>query len=319
MTSIYEEVPIKKFSDVGAFATVLLALTFYPFGCTLTAAQLVEDSSQNFPYQILTTIDSSFNAGSQNNSFTSPLANSRSLGTVVLDDAKHVLTSPLRIDATDALILSGVAAGIGGLMLVDDEIQDVFQRNRGATKNNIANALDTVGSSYVFLAGHLGLIASGFWFRENDAGDKLFRVASISLEAQLFAEATSGFVKVAAGRSRPNKERGTYSYRPFNTLSFDRSFPSGHAARAFTVAAVFADHYPQPIPFFAYSMASLIGLSRIYLDEHFSSDVVAGAALGFAIGKVLSWHHRQQKKQWMVLPILPDRGTGGGLTIQYRF
>ncbi len=319
MTSIYEEVPIKKSSDVGAFATVLLALTFYPFGCTLTAAQSVEDPSQNFRHQIQTKIDSPFDAGSPNNSLTSPLASSRSLGAVVLDDAKHLLSSPLRIDATDALILSSVVAGIGGLMLVDDEIQDVFQRNRGATKNNIANELDTAGSSYVFLAGHLGLIASGFWFRENEAGDKLFRVASISLEAQLFTEATTGLVKVAAGRSRPNRERGTHSYRPFNKLSFDRSFPSGHAARAFTVAAVFADHYPQPIPFLAYSVASLIGLSRIYLDEHFSSDVVAGAALGLAIGKVLSWHHRHPKKQWMVLPLLPDRGAGGGLTIQYRF
>ncbi len=204
-------------------------------------------------------------------------------------------------------------------MVADDEIQDVFQKNRGATKNDIANGLETAGSSYVFLAGHLGLIASAFWFRENEAGDKLFRVASISLEAQLFTEATTGFVKVVAGRSRPNKERGTHSYRPFNKLSFDRSFPSGHAARAFTVAAVFADHYPQPVPFIAYSVASLIGLSRIYLDEHFSSDVLAGAALGFAIGKSLSWHHQNPKKLWMVLPMLPDGGKGVGLTVLYRF
>ncbi len=317
--SIHEEVPIKKSSDVGTFAAALLALSFYPFGCTLTAAQLVADSSQHFRYQMQTKIDSPLDASSQNNYSSSPLASSRSLGAVVLDDAMHLLTSPLRIDATDALILSGVAAGIGGLMLIDDEIQDVFQRNRGATKNNIANGLDTAGSSYVFLAGHLGLIASGFWFRENEAGDKLFRVASISLEAQLFTEATTGLFKVAAGRSRPNKERGTHSYRPFNKLSFDRSFPSGHAARAFTVAAVFADHYPQPVPFIAYSVASLIGLSRIYRDEHFSSDVVAGAALGFAIGKVLSWHHRNAKESWMVLPMLPDGDRGVGLTVQYRF
>ena len=204
-------------------------------------------------------------------------------------------------------------------MLADDEIQDAFQKNRGATKDDIADGLDTAGSSYVFLAGHLGLIASGFWFRENEAGDKLYRVSLISLEAQLFTEATTGLVKVAAGRSRPNKERGSHSYRPFKKLSFDRSFPSGHAARAFTVAAVFADHYPQPVPVIAYSVASLIGLSRIYLDEHFSSDVVAGAALGLAIGKVLSWHHRFPKSQWMVLPIMPDRGAGGGLMVHYRF
>ncbi len=237
----------------------------------------------------------------------------------MLDDAKYLLTSPLRIEARDTLILGGIAAGIGGLMVADKDIRDVFQRNRSETKDDIADGLEVVGSSYVFLAGHLGLIASGFWFRENEAGHKLFRVASISLEAQLFTEATTGFIKVAAGRSRPNKDRGSHSYTPFQDLSFDRSFPSGHAARAFTVAAVFADHYPQPVPFIAYSTASLIGLSRILLDEHFSSDVFAGAALGFVIGKALSWHHRAQKKQWLVLPMLPDAGKGAGLSVHYRF
>lgn len=238
---------------------------------------------------------------------------------MVLDDAKYLLTSPLRIDVRSALVLGGVAAGLGGLMVADNDIRDVFQRNRGATKDNIADGLELAGSSYTFLAGHLGLIAGGFWFRENEAGDKLFRVATVSLEAQLFTEATTGFIKVAAGRSRPNKERGSHSYTPFQDLSFDRSFPSGHASRAFAVAAVFADHYPQPIPFIVYSTASLIGLSRILQDEHFASDVFAGAALGFAIGKALSWHHRDPRKQWAVLPVLPDRGGGVGLTFHYVF
>jgi len=122
----------------------------------------------------------------------------QSLGKEVADDAKYVLSSPLRIDTTNALVLGGVAAGIGGLMAIDGDIRDYFQRNRGETKNDVADGLEVAGSSYAFLAGHLGLIASGFWFRENEAGDKLYRVALISLEAQLFTEATAGFVKNVA-------------------------------------------------------------------------------------------------------------------------
>ena len=249
----------------------------------------------------------------------SSLMTIRSLGGIVLDDAKYLLTSPLRIDAKSALILGSVAGGIGGLMAADGDIQDFFQRNRGAMRDDIADALESAGSPYAFFAGHLGLIAGGFWFRENAAGDKLFRVALVSLEAQMFTEASAGFVKVAAGRRRPKKERGTHSYAPFKNLSFDRSFPSSHAARAFAVATVFADHYPQPVPFIAYSAASVIGLSRIFLDEHFASDVFAGAALGFVIGKTLSWRHRDHKKQWTVLPMFPDRAGGVGLTFHYLF
>ena len=111
---------------------------------------------------------------------------------------------------------------------------------------------------------------------------------------------------------RPKKERGAYSYAPFQDISFDRSLPSSHAARAFSLAAVFADHYSQPVPFIAYSTASLIGLSRIFLDEHFASDVLAGAALGFAIGKTLSWRHRNRKENWMILPMVPGKHGGSG-------
>ena len=217
------------------------------------------------------------------------------------------------------MVLGGVAAGIGGLIVADDDIRDFFQRNRGATKNDVADGLETAGSSYALLAGHLGLIAGGFWFRENEAGDKLFRVALVSLEAQVFTEATAGFIKVASGRRRPKKERGAFSYAPFQDVSFDRSLPSSHAARAFSVAAVFADHYPQPVPFIAYSAASLIGLSRILLDEHFASDVFAGAALGFAIGKTLSWRYRDRKENWMILPMVPGKSGGMGLAFQYTF
>lgn len=109
------------------------------------------------------------------------------------------------------------------------------------------------------------------------------------------------------------------SYDPFE--GFDKSFPSSHAARTFAVAAVFADVYPQPIPFLAYTGAALISLSRIYLDEHFASDVFAGAVLGFAIGKALSRRHQQPDslRGWNVLPFVPETGGGLGLTVQVRF
>jgi membrane-associated phospholipid phosphatase len=63
------------------------------------------------------------------------------------------------------------------------------------------------------------------------------------------------------------------------------SFPSGHAIAAFSVATVFAQRYPNPRwhVWLAYGLASLVGFSRLSLQSHFTSDVFAGAALGFAI------------------------------------
>ena len=126
-----------------------------------------------------------------------------------------------------------------------------------------------------------------------------------------------GVTKFAVGRERPNEGRGTHSFDPFH--EFDRSFPSSHTARAFAVASVFADRYEQPIPLIAYGTAAFISVSRVYLNEHFASDVVAGAVLGFVIGKVLSWRHKDENRRWTVLPYVPDARGGLGMTFSCSF
>ena len=240
------------------------------------------------------------------------------LGTILLDDAAYLVTAPARIDAKSALILGGVAAGIGGLMLVDEDIQDFAQRNRTEGLDSAAEVLEDLGSVGAVFAGQVALLGTGWWFRESEAGEKLMETALVGLEAQLFTEAFAGAAKFVFGRSRPSENRGSDFYEPFQ--SFDRSLPSSHAARAFAVAAVFADRYDHPVPLILYSTATAIGLSRIVLNEHFASDVLAGAALGFAIGKALSWRHQHEDQPLSFLPYVEGRGRGGlGLTVRYAF
>ncbi|MCI2426489.1 phosphatase PAP2 family protein [Candidatus Acetothermia bacterium] len=68
-------------------------------------------------------------------------------------------------------------------------------------------------------------------------------------------------------------------------LSIDQfSFPSGHTCAAFGLAFIFAFFYPLFIvQVTVYTVAILIGLSRIYVKEHYPSDVIFGALLGPAI------------------------------------
>ena len=59
------------------------------------------------------------------------------------------------------------------------------------------------------------------------------------------------------------------------------SFPSGHAAAAFTFAAVMATFYPSLLlPL--YLVAALIGAARVMLGVHYPTDILAGALLGIS-------------------------------------
>lgn len=67
------------------------------------------------------------------------------------------------------------------------------------------------------------------------------------------------------------------------------SFPSGHASLSFAMASTLGTYKPNyAVP--AYGAATIISLSRLELREHRWRDVVAGAALGFAIGR--AWSRR---------------------------
>ena len=61
------------------------------------------------------------------------------------------------------------------------------------------------------------------------------------------------------------------------------SFPSGHSITAFAVAVTLGLFYPFLQPCLL-ALALLIAASRIVLGMHFLSDVIAGSALGAALG-----------------------------------
>jgi undecaprenyl-diphosphatase len=65
----------------------------------------------------------------------------------------------------------------------------------------------------------------------------------------------------------------------------DFSFPSGHAMIAWAFACVLASKEPR-FRLVIYGIAFLISLSRIYLGDHFPSDIIMGGIIGYGIGYV---------------------------------
>ena len=65
------------------------------------------------------------------------------------------------------------------------------------------------------------------------------------------------------------------------------SMPSGHEIAMVALATTFARRYPHQrwIPWVAYGLAAVVGLSRVTLQSHFTSDTFAGGALGYVIAR----------------------------------
>src|SRR2546425_5774493 len=98
-------------------------------------------------------------------------------------------------------------------------------------------------------------------------------------------------MKVSTRRLRPSDipPTGNFSDTFFRSrvsaVDINTSFPSGHAAGAFSIATVFAHRYRRHrwVPWVAYGAAGAISFSRVTTQAHFPSDVFLGAALGFTI------------------------------------
>src|SRR5207244_7213209 len=91
----------------------------------------------------------------------------------------------------------------------------------------------------------------------------------------------NGLTKSLGRRTRPpwEPERTTRVRRPRTS-----SFPSGHATSAFSAAGLLAeDDVLWPL---YYAIAVIVASSRVYVRVHHASDVIAGAAIGIALGRI---------------------------------
>lgn len=95
------------------------------------------------------------------------------------------------------------------------------------------------------------------------------------LRAQMVSQLVVQGTKFATRRERPDG-------------SNNHSFPSGHTSSAFATATVLERHFGWKVGIPAYTFAAYVGAARMSANKHHLSDVMMGAALGIAAGRVVT-------------------------------
>ena len=153
----------------------------------------------------------------------------------------------------------------------------------------------------------LSFLISGKYLND----ERLVITASALTQSLMLTLFFQSALKMVTGRSHPIigfssdfNDRSLYDKRSkaddfsndfdwFN-MNFSLGWPSGHTATAFSAAATLSEIYHDTlwIKVCAYSYAAAMGLSMA-VHAHWASDVVAGALIGYAIGKTVGRSYRK--------------------------
>jgi membrane-associated phospholipid phosphatase len=95
-------------------------------------------------------------------------------------------------------------------------------------------------------------------------------------------------LKTTINRMRPADKHPDAIFA--HSATHGKSFPSGHTSLAFaTATSVALDYKRWYIVVPAYLWAGSVGYSRLYLGEHYPSDVLGGAIVGIGSGYLSHW------------------------------
>jgi len=198
---------------------------------------------------------------------------------------------------------------------LDTRIQKFSQENKSRFQTFISNSVSDLGLGMVQSIGLGGTTIVAFAAKNK----KLQQTVIIWAGSLLINSIVTDQLKISLQRHRPD------SGDPYNTFDWrkgpklKKSFPSAHTSNAFTTATVFAIQYKTTkwVPPVAYTLASLVGLSRIYDNAHWASDVLAGAAVGFLSAKAMNSFYKLAKRKIL---FLPQAGISySSLSLVYQF
>jgi membrane-associated phospholipid phosphatase len=216
-----------------------------------------------------------------------------------LTDTRDILIGPLHWNTKQAGACAGVIIAAAALSLDDVHIRDFSQRNRTNLTNNISTYGVEPWGNGQYTIGTMALLYLGGTIFKDDRSKK---VAMLGAKTYILTGGAVEIPKFLLERDRPYQDP-TYQYLfkgPVIPVRYT-SLPSGHTTSAFAMATIVASEYKEKplVVILSYTIATLGGMARIHDNQHWASDVLCGAAFGYAMGKLIynknNWGVKQFK------------------------
>ena len=216
------------------------------------------------------------------------------------EDQRTFWTAPAHFRVSDLQWAVPFVAATAGFMAGDSWISKQIPLSKVQTSETFSDygAYSLIGAGGgAFVLGHIL------------GNDQMSESGLLSGEAAINSTAVAYLLKEITQRPRPYQANGSGTF-----FQGGSSFPSEHAAIAWSIASVMAHEYPSTLTkILAYGLATGISATRVTGQQHFSSDVIIGSALGWYFGRqVYRAHHDTELGGDSWGDLLPDSSSGEG-------
>lgn len=236
------------------------------------------------------------------------------------------------LNRRDAITAAAFVLGTAAVMPLDRHI--AVESQRQSLQNKTALRHTMTGIRVLGEPGSIIIAGATYVYGRAEDSPRSGELGLRTIESIGAAGLTTVVIKAFAGRARPYVSSDTnphlYKFgRGFHDDNYT-SFPSGHVTTAFAAASAasqeigylwpHASHLWTPVLF---TSASLVGVARIYEDKHWASDVVAGAAVGTLVSRVVVRYARSHPQnaidRWL-LPVGVSQMSGGrGMAVAWNY
>jgi PAP2 superfamily protein len=210
-----------------------------------------------------------------------------------LDDTKTLLTTPEH----QGLLLIVGAGSAYTQNNHDDQIADHFEGHHTFGRD-LTIAFGTAGSP----ATHFALAGAGYVYNILTENQKGYEVSRSLIKALSLTGLITTGAKLAANNHCPNGE--------------DLAWPSGHTSSTVTLATVMNEYYGPWVGIPLYALSGLVMYERMETGEHWASDVIFGAVIGYTVGKTVASKDRPKIFGMDLAPYVSESGAKGVVLVK---